>query len=380
MFGQQTRATVIASAALVVATAGIIVLVDRPAAPTADSEVGQSERGFVPESAAPPSSTASVEVTSTGIALVPLNAVASSPMSSTGIPARALAAYRAAALTLQRTAPRCNLDWPLLAGIGKVESDHARGGSTDQAGTATPRIYGPALDGRPGFAAIPDTDGGTLDADPTWDRAVGPMQFIPSTWRKYAADGNGDRRTDPQNLFDAALAAGNYLCAGGRDVGGGAGRREAVLSYNNSESYLKIVLLWSSTYASSAVEIPGATNQLVLETPSIPPTTTAPSSTTATTAPTTTSATESASSGATTTTTTAAPPAVSSTESTASSSSEISVTTTTTATGPPPVSTTENTEPTSSGSAPEGPAPTATTDPSLLDTVVTGVVGLLPLG
>ena len=44
------------------------------------------------------------------------------------------------------------------------------------------------------------------------------MQFIPSTWMIYGADGNGDGIKDPFNIFDAALAAANYLCDAGGDL------------------------------------------------------------------------------------------------------------------------------------------------------------------
>ena len=64
---------------------------------------------------------------------------------------------------------------------------------------------------------------------PDLDRAVGPMQFLPASWARYGADGNGDGVRDPHQLDDAALAAAAYLCAGPghgqrrRLVGRGAG-------------------------------------------------------------------------------------------------------------------------------------------------------------
>jgi Ca2+-binding RTX toxin-like protein len=56
--------------------------------------------------------------------------------------------------------PGCNLDWALLAGIGKVESNHANSGRVNAIGDASPKILGPVLNGAPGMAAIRDTDGG----------------------------------------------------------------------------------------------------------------------------------------------------------------------------------------------------------------------------
>lgn len=164
-----------------------------------------------------------------------------------GIPATVLAAYRGAASVIGRSDPGCRLPWQLLAAIGKVESGQARGGRVDAAGTTLSPILGPVLDGN-GFAAIRDTDGGRYDGDTRWDRAVGPMQFIPSTWARWGQDANRDGRRDPNNIHDAALAAGRYLCAGGRDLSAAADLDRAVLSYNRSEEYLRTVLAWLAFY------------------------------------------------------------------------------------------------------------------------------------
>ena len=170
-----------------------------------------------------------------------------------------LAAYRAAATTVDRTAPGCRLTWPLVAGIGKVESGHASGGAVDADGTTRRPILGPQLTGTNGNAAIPDTDGGALDHDATWDRAVGPTQFIPSSWRIYGADGNGDGRADPDNVFDAGLATARYLCSSGGDLSGAAARHDAVFRYNHSEDYVATVLRWADAYASGALPVPDTT-------------------------------------------------------------------------------------------------------------------------
>jgi hypothetical protein len=177
-----------------------------------------------------------------------------------GIPATVLSAYRAAVVTLTTTEPACRIPVDLLAGIGKVESGHARGGRVSADGTALRPILGPVLDGTNGSAAIADTDGGALDGDTTWDRAVGPMQFIPSTWRGWASDGNRDGRADPENVFDAALAAARYLCAGGRDLSTGVGVDAAILSYNNSTHYLRLVLAWMNDYSGAVAEVADVTS------------------------------------------------------------------------------------------------------------------------
>ncbi|MER5984442.1 lytic murein transglycosylase [Streptomyces sp. NPDC001787] len=164
-----------------------------------------------------------------------------------GIPATVLAAYRRAESALGRSDAGCGLPWQLLAAIGKVESGQARGGRVDAHGTTLTPILGPVLDGA-GFAMIRDTDDGAYDGDTTYDRAVGPMQFIPSTWAHWGKDGNGDGRKDPNNIFDAALAAGHYLCAGTRDLSVRADLDRAILSYNHSDTYLRTVLSWLEFY------------------------------------------------------------------------------------------------------------------------------------
>ncbi|MDH6675963.1 membrane-bound lytic murein transglycosylase B [Rhodococcus sp. LBL1] len=174
-----------------------------------------------------------------------------------GIPEIVLNAYRSAELTMASAQPGCGLPWNLLAGIGKIESNHAGGGQTDAAGTTVTPILGPTLNGHlAGNEIITDTDHGLIDGDPVHDRAVGPMQFIPSTWVRYASDGNGDGIADPNNVFDASLAAARYLCSGGLDLRDPAQEARAVLRYNNSTTYLSNVLAWSTAYRTGGTAAP----------------------------------------------------------------------------------------------------------------------------
>lgn len=161
------------------------------------------------------------------------------------IPGRAVTAYRAAA----RGAP-CSIDWTLVAAIGLVETDHGRygGASLTRDGVATPAIVGPALTGSDGFARILDTDDGRIDGDRVHDRAVGPMQFIPGTWRWAGADGDGDGRRDPHDIDDAAAATAGYLCRAG-DLRDADRRRAAVLTYNQSGAYADAVLSVAEAYS-----------------------------------------------------------------------------------------------------------------------------------
>lgn len=171
------------------------------------------------------------------------------------LPATVFAAYRHAEAELARTAPGCHLRWQLLAAIGQVESGQAWGGRVRADGTTVTPILGPRLTGGP-YAVVRDTDGGAYDGDPVYDRAVGPMQFIPSTWAHWGADGNGDGRDDPDNVFDAALAAGRYLCAGGRDLSDPAQLDRAVLGYNASQEYLRTVRAWYAYFLAGHRVVP----------------------------------------------------------------------------------------------------------------------------
>jgi membrane-bound lytic murein transglycosylase B len=167
------------------------------------------------------------------------------------IPAVALAAYRRAEQRQGAIDPGCHITWSLLAGIGRVESSHGTygGSQPDASGVVHPAILGPVLDGSGGNSAIHDTDGGQYDGDTQWDRAVGPMQFIPSSWATGGRDGNGDGIRDPENLFDAALAAANYLCASGGDLRIASAAERAVLSYNHSWDYVLVVRGFAASYA-----------------------------------------------------------------------------------------------------------------------------------
>ncbi|MEU3986442.1 lytic transglycosylase domain-containing protein [Streptomyces sp. NPDC026672] len=178
-----------------------------------------------------------------------------------GIPATVLDAYKKAEAELRESKPECNLPWQLLAAIGKVESGQARGGRVDAAGNTLGRILGPQLDGN-GFALIKDTDHGQYDGNSAYDQAVGPMQFIPSTWAWAGRDGNGDGTKDPNNIYDAALAAGHYLCRNSWDLSTDKGLHAAILSYNNSQDYLNTVLTWLEYYRKGTHSIPDGTGSL----------------------------------------------------------------------------------------------------------------------
>lgn len=172
---------------------------------------------------------------------------------ATEIPTRVLRAYVTAAAQANAAEPRCELAWNTVAAIGRIESIHGavNGSRIDDEGVARPRIRGVALDGD-GVRAIADTDGGDLDGDRTWDRAVGPMQFIPTTWARWGSDGDGDGRSNPQDVDDAALAASRYLCGSGKELGSRDGWLRAVVTYNQSAAYVRQVSRTATGYAEGA--------------------------------------------------------------------------------------------------------------------------------
>ncbi len=173
-----------------------------------------------------------------------------------GIPRGVFKAYRMAAANLAKVRPGCGLTWPLLAGIGKVESGHAAGGKVNKHGTTRGTILGPLLNGSPGLGKVRDTDDGKLDKHTLWDRPVGPMQIVPAVWHKYAVDGNGDDNRSPNNVYDATATVGVYLCAQEDDLRNPRDLVRALLRYNHSRDFVSTVLRWMRLYSDSAVTVP----------------------------------------------------------------------------------------------------------------------------
>ncbi|WP_255434746.1 lytic transglycosylase domain-containing protein [Auritidibacter ignavus] len=175
---------------------------------------------------------------------------------ATGIPPRALSAYASADRRV-REEQQCAVGWNTLAGIGWIESQHGtlQGGSVADDGRVTPKIYGVPLDGTGHTAHVPDTDGGELDQNEVYDRAVGPMQFIPETWARWGADGSGDGVADPHQIDDAAYTAARYLCHSRAGLEGSQEWIAAIRSYNNSVPYQADVAATAERYRIAATEI-----------------------------------------------------------------------------------------------------------------------------
>jgi hypothetical protein len=164
--------------------------------------------------------------------------------STNEIPSSALAAYQRAETVINSADKSCHLTWQLIAAIGRVESNHGRSGGNvlDSDGVARPGIYGMPLNGSRSTISISDTDAGQLDDDTRWDRAIGPMQFIPATWQVVGVDADNDDERNPQDIDDAALATAVYLCSGDDDLSTLTGQRAAVYRYNHSQQYVDLVL------------------------------------------------------------------------------------------------------------------------------------------
>jgi hypothetical protein len=181
-----------------------------------------------------------------------------SALSDLDIPAAALLAYQRAEVVMEQVDESCGLSWTLLAAIGRIESDHGRYGGAvlGNDGVSNPPIRGVPLDGQGPVAEIRDTDAGELDGDPVWDRAVGPMQFLPTTWSVVGVDADGDGVRSPDDLDDAALAAAVFLCSAPGNLDSRSGREAAVFRYNPSQEYVTGVLELEQAYRNGDFHIP----------------------------------------------------------------------------------------------------------------------------
>jgi membrane-bound lytic murein transglycosylase B len=219
-----------------------------PLAAVESSSVDRSGPSVVAVTKAP----SAFHIAAATISAPPPSVVVNSP-GALRIPAIALSAYRNAERMMASAAPGCGMSWNLLAGIGRIESLHANGGATDTRGTAVRPIYGPTLDGTLlGNEVIVQSRSANRVM---YARAMGPMQFLPGTWSRYASDGDGDGRADVQNVFDSSLAAARYLCSGGLNLRDPGQVMTAILRYNNSVAYARNVLGWAAAYATGVVPV-----------------------------------------------------------------------------------------------------------------------------
>ena len=255
------RRTVFVSALTVLVLAGLAVVTwntarrNTPAAYPTLAEPVPTAPAIVPTkpSTAQPTGTASSVVAPAR--LMADSSWVASIAGRTGIPVRALSAYVDAQLNTTVTTPACHIGWTMLAGIGGVESNHGRfgGASLQPDGTTTVPILGPPLNGTHGNKTVSATSAGKrLDGDPQYDHAVGPMQFLPSTWTKWGMSASGGV-PNPNDIDDAALTAARYLCAAGGDLSTPTGWRNAIGAYNAPQAYAVRVTDLAGQYARASL-------------------------------------------------------------------------------------------------------------------------------
>lgn len=236
---------------------GIVTMPQQPAAPAAGSAgpAAGAQPGPVASQPGPQPAQQPFDPNLPGSATqVTFSAWADRMAALTGISPRAMRAYATAHTAMAATEPKCQLTWVTLAGIAKVESNHGTIGARTilPDGRVSSPIIGVPLNGAPGVRSVAATPAGYyFDHDPQWDHAIGPFQFLPSTWAAWQSDGNGDGKADPQNIDDAAIAAARYLCADNRNLASSDGWLQAIMSYNNSVDYVQQVYTASQDYARS---------------------------------------------------------------------------------------------------------------------------------
>ena len=79
----------------------------------------------------------------------------------------------------------------------------------------------------------------------SWAGAFGFPQFVPSSYVKYAVDGNDDGIVDLHNLTDALASMANYLKSFGWSLKDPAKKKEALYAYNRCENYVQAVLVYA---------------------------------------------------------------------------------------------------------------------------------------
>lgn len=161
-------------------------------------------------------------------------------------PTEVVMAYQRAATVINAAAP-CNLDWMVLAALGKLASNHGQG----------PAVGRP-LNGRAGRSRVSDTDAGALDGNPRWDAPVGPMGLLPEVWSRVAVDADGDSVRDVNDIHDATLGVAVLLCAGGADLSDAEALGAALRGYDASPGFPRSVRRLVAGYQAEAVEMSAA--------------------------------------------------------------------------------------------------------------------------
>ena len=205
---------------------------------------------FIPEGVPPPAGdpVPPVNTHASGRPADQLRGWAEQRSAALEIPVIALEAYAYAARVAEVENPKCHIAWTTLAGIGQVESHHGtyRGATLSPNGDVSPPSGASASTAAAATCALSTR---TTMHDDGLARAMGPMQFIPETWRLYGVDAHNDGRVSPDNIDDAALSAAGYLCWRGKDLATPRGWITALRAYNNSGVYARAVRDWATAYA-----------------------------------------------------------------------------------------------------------------------------------
>ena len=209
---------------------------------------------FIPKGVPPPPGAVvpPVDTHAKGRPADQLHAWAAAHAPAMKMPVTALEAYGYAARVAEVENPGCHIAWTTLAGIGQVESHHGtyHHATLSPNGDVSPPIRGVVLDGTNGTMRIIDSDPGAMgSSESNTVRAMGPMQFIPETWREYGVDANNDNIASVDNIDDAALSAAGYLCWRGKDLATPRGWITALWAYNDSDEYARAVRDWATAYA-----------------------------------------------------------------------------------------------------------------------------------
>ena len=179
------------------------------------------ERPSAPVSVAAPSAPPQPAPAATPAATAP--ALVAAPVAGLRIPATALSAYRKVEKIMATADPGCGLSWNLLAGIGRLESKPA---NTESSAVRAVSARTPA-----------------------------PKKAPSATWLRFAADGDGDGKSDPQNPFDATLATARHLCSSGMNFRNQAQALTALMRYNDSMPFAQNVLGWAAAYATGTAPL-----------------------------------------------------------------------------------------------------------------------------
>lgn len=131
------------------------------------------------------------------------------------IPVFLLPIYQAAGI-------QYDVPWEVLAAINEIETNYGRNLNTSSAG------------------------------------AIGWMQFIPSSWKKYGVDANGDGEKDPYNPVDAIFGAARYLKAAGAEND----LRKSIYAYNHADWYVNSVLMRSRYIGGMPADLVGSLSGL----------------------------------------------------------------------------------------------------------------------